>query len=192
MSAQVLAGHEWWLASRAAGVVAMVLVSVSVGLGLANAARLFPPRARRALRAVHEQTALAALISIGAHGLLLLPDHWLHPGAAGITVPFAIGYRPAATALGIVGGYLAALLGLSFYARRRIGPRLWRRLHMGTLAVYVLSVAHTLTAGTDAGTSWLHSLLVITGLPVVVLLAGRMVRRGAPNRRARTASEIAS
>ena len=73
----------------------MLLVSVSVGLGLANAARLIPPRGRRALLAVHEQTALAALISIAAHGLLLLPDHWLHPGAAGIAVPFAIGYRPA-------------------------------------------------------------------------------------------------
>ena len=69
MSAPVLAGHEWWLASRAAGVVAMLLVSVSVGLGLANAARLISPRTRHALLAVHEQTALAALISIAAHGL---------------------------------------------------------------------------------------------------------------------------
>lgn len=184
MSASVLAGHEWWLASRAAGICAMTLVSVSVGLGLANAARLVPPRARRALLAVHEQTALAALISIAAHGILLLPDHWLHPGVGGLTVPFTIGYRPIATGVGIIGGYLAALLGLSFYVRRRIGPRLWRKAHMATLGVYVLSVTHTMTAGTDAGTLWLRALLFAPAAPVAVLVAVRVLRRPVKRRAA--------
>jgi sulfoxide reductase heme-binding subunit YedZ len=160
MSATTLAGHEWWLASRAAGVVALVLVSASVGLGLATAARLLPPSMRRAVLTMHQQTALAALGSIAAHGLLLLPDRWLHPGAAGIAVPFAIGYRPVATGVGILAGYLAALLGLSYYARRRIGPRLWRRLHMATLAVYFLGLAHV---------------LALTLAPIAGLLAARVV-----------------
>jgi sulfoxide reductase heme-binding subunit YedZ len=175
--APVLAGHEWWLASRAAGIVALLLVAVSVGIGLANAARLVPPRARRTLVAVHEQTALAALLSIAAHGLLLLPDRWLHPGAAGITIPLAIGYRPLATATGIVGGYLAALLGLSFYLRRRLGPRRWRRAHTATIAVYALALLHALTAGTDAATPWLRMFLAVTGAPIVILLAARVLRR---------------
>jgi hypothetical protein len=88
VSATTLAGHEWWLASRAAGVVALVLVSSSVGLGLATAARLFPPSMRRAVLTVHQQTALAVLASIVAHGVLLLPDHWPHPEAVGFAVPF--------------------------------------------------------------------------------------------------------
>jgi methionine sulfoxide reductase heme-binding subunit len=180
MTAPVLAGHEWWLASRAAGIVAMLLVSFSVGLGLANAARLIPPKGRRKLLAVHEQTALAALISIAAHGLLLLPDHWLHPGLAGIAIPGVIAYRPLAVAAGIVAGYLAAMLGLSFYVRRRIGPRLWRKLHMGTIGVYVLAVVHTLTAGTDAGTVWLSGLLGATFAPILVLLSWRAI--GSPQR----------
>ena len=111
MTGVTLAGHEWWLASRAAGVVALVLVSLSVGLGLANAARLVPPRLRRTVIALHEQVALAGLVSIAAHGLLLLPDRWLHPGLAGIAVPFANAYRPAATALGVVAAYLAGEIG---------------------------------------------------------------------------------
>ena len=174
MTAPDLAGHEWWLASRAAGIVAMLLISFSVGLGLANAARLIPPKARRKLVAIHEQTALAALISIAAHGLLLLPDHWLHPGL-GIAVPFVIDYRPLAVAAGIVAGYLAALLGLSFYVRRKIGGRLWRKLHMGTIGVYVLALVHTLTAGTDVGTVWLSALLGATVAPIVVLLSWRAI-----------------
>jgi len=186
MTGASLAGHEWWLASRAAGVCAMLLVSASVGLGLATAARLFPPRMRRAVLAVHQQTALAALMSIVAHGVLLLPDRWLHPGPAGIAVPFAIGYRPAATALGIVAGYLAALLGLSFYARRRIGPRLWRRLHMATLAVYVMAMVHVVTAGTDAATVWLQALLALSAAPIAALLLLRLLA-GARRRRGRAA-----
>ena len=63
MSVPTLAGHEWWLASRAAGVVALVLVSASVGLGLVTAARLLPPSMRRAVLTMHEQTALAAGIN---------------------------------------------------------------------------------------------------------------------------------
>lgn len=180
MTAPLLAGHEWWLASRAAGIVAMLLVSFSVGLGLANAARLVPPRARRNLLAIHEQTALAAMISIAAHGLLLLPDHWLHPGLSGIAVPFVISYRPLAVAAGIVAGYLAAMLGLSFYIRRRIGARLWRKLHMGTIGVYVLALVHTLTAGTDAGTLWLSGILGATVAPILVLLSWRAI--GKPQR----------
>ena len=175
MTGVTLAGHEWWLASRAAGVVALVLVSLSVGLGLANAARLVPPRLRRTVIALHEQVALAGLVSIAAHGLLLLPDRWLHPGLAGIAVPFANAYRPAATALGVVAAYLAGVLGLSFYARRGIGPRLWRRLHVATLAAYAMSVAHTLLVGTDAATLWLRGLLAVTAAPIVGLLAVRFV-----------------
>jgi methionine sulfoxide reductase heme-binding subunit len=179
MNAPDLAGHEWWLASRAAGIVAMILVSVSVGLGLANAAKLIPPRSRRALIAIHEQSALAALVAIAAHGLLLLPDSWLHPGV-GIAVPFVIDYRPLAVAAGIVAGYGAALLGLSFYLRRKIGARLWRKLHMGTLGVYLLALIHTITAGTDAGTPWLLGILGATVAPILGLLAFRATAKPAP------------
>ena len=50
-------------------------------------------------------------------------------------------YRPLATGIGIIAGYLAALLGLSFYARRRIGARLWRRAHRLTIVVWLLAAA---------------------------------------------------
>ena len=50
-------------------------------------------------------------------------------------------HEPLWTGLGIIGGYLAAALGLSFYARRRIGTKRWRSLHKATILVYVLAVA---------------------------------------------------
>jgi sulfoxide reductase heme-binding subunit YedZ len=176
--------HVCWLASRSAGVVALVTVAASVLIGLTLAAGLGgPPGRRRALVAVHEHTALVGLGAIALHGALLLGDPWLKPGLAGITVPFAMGYRPLFTGLGIIAGYLAALLGLSFYARRRIGGRRWRTLHRATPVVYVLGVVHTLGAGTDAGSSWLRAFMIATVVPAAALLVARLTRRRAPARR---------
>jgi sulfoxide reductase heme-binding subunit YedZ len=186
--------YGWWLASRASGLVALALITLSVGVGLAMAGRAFrrPGLARR-LMALHEHAALAGLIAIAVHGITLLGDAWLHPGPVGVAVPFAMHYRPAFTGLGIVGGYLAAALGLSFYARRRIGAKLWRRLHRATILVYVLAVVHTLGAGTDAGAPWLRVAMAITGAPIVYLLAVRMLpapkrQRPRPTRRTGTSA----
>jgi methionine sulfoxide reductase heme-binding subunit len=168
--------YGWWLASRASGIVALALISLSVMLGLAMAGRVSrDPRLRRTMIAVHEHAALAALIAIAVHGITLLGDRWLDPGVLGILVPFRMDHAPVFTGLGIIGGYLAAALGLSFYARRRIGARRWRRLHRATILVYVLSVAHTLGAGSDASTPWLRAQIVLTGAPILFLFVMRVL-----------------
>lgn len=172
--------HGWWLASRASGLVALVLITVSVGLGLAMAGKLMRrPGLSRKLIAVHEQTALAGLVAIAVHGITLLGDPWLHPGIAGIAVPFAMSFRPLATGLGIVGGYLAALLGLSFYLRRRIGARLWRKAHRATVVVYLLSLVHAFTAGTDATTVWFKWGVLMTAPLIGGLFVYRVFSSGA-------------
>ncbi len=91
-----LQSHGWWLASRASGLVALVLVTVSVFLGLTMAGKVMRrPGLSKKLLAVHEQTALAGLVAIAVHGIALLGDPWLHPGVAGVAVPFAIGFKTA-------------------------------------------------------------------------------------------------
>jgi methionine sulfoxide reductase heme-binding subunit len=160
----------WWLATRGSGIVALVLIAPSVTIGLGMAARAFQkPGLPRTLIAVHEHAALAALVAIAVHGLTLLGDAFLHPGLAGIAVPFVIDHEPVFTGLGIIGGYLAAILGLTFYIRRRVGTRRWRNLHRLTPLVYVLGVTHTLGSGTDAGTPWMTAILIATGTPILYL-----------------------
>lgn len=168
----------WWLVSRASGIVALVLISASVLIGLALATKVLRgPKLKRALVRLHEHLALVALVAIALHGLALLGDHWLKPGLRGVAVPFAMGYRPQFTGLGIVAGYLALLLGPSFYLRRRIGVRRWRRLHRGTVLVWVLAVIHALGAGSDGTTVWLRAVVLVPGLPIVYLLALRVFQR---------------
>jgi methionine sulfoxide reductase heme-binding subunit len=180
--------HLWWLASRAAGIVALGLITTSVMLGLAMANKLL--RGRN-YAAIHEHLSVAGLLAILAHGVTLLGDSWLHPGLVGIAVPFTMGYRTAFTGLGIVAGYLAAVLGLSFYVRKRIGARLWRKAHRFTPVVYLLALAHTLGAGTDASTSWLRTFMLATGVPILIMVGMRLRpgRSSAPRRQPRATGE---
>lgn len=163
--------HIWWLMSRASGIVAFGLIAVAVTLGLTMANKLV--RGAR-IAGLHEQLSLAGLAAIAIHGVTLTGDPWLHPGLAGIAVPFQMGYRTVFTGLGIIGGYLAAALGLSFYIRRRIGTKLWRRLHRLTPVAYLLSLVHAVGAGTDASTPWLRTFMVATAVPIAVLLVMRL------------------
>ncbi len=167
--------YVWWLASRASAIVALCLISIAVFIGLLMSTKSVRPPLKRSLLRLHEHVALAGLVAIAVHGGTLLGDHWLKPGLAGITVPLAIGYRPGFVAAGIVGGYLAAALGLSYYARRRIGARLWRRLHRATAVVWLLGVIHALGAGSDASTVWLRAIVLVTGIPIVYLALLRVL-----------------
>jgi sulfoxide reductase heme-binding subunit YedZ len=174
----------WWLVSRASGIVALTLISLSVLMGLAMATKtLRGTRAKRAIARLHEHTALIAIMAIGAHGASLLGDGWLRPGWRGIAVPFALSYRPAFTGIGIITGYLAILLGPSFYLRKRIGARRWRKLHRATVAVWILGLVHTLGSGSDASKPWLQYVVLAPAVPIVYLLVVRLL--GAQPRRAR-------
>jgi methionine sulfoxide reductase heme-binding subunit len=177
MSSPDPANYVWWLAARASGIVALLLVTASVALGLTMASKLVRRRGiAPVLVRVHEQTALAGLVAIAVHGATLLADPWLRPGISGVLVPFTMAYRPLFTGLGIVAGYLAAVLGLSFYVRKRIGPRLWRKLHRATVLVWALGMVHALGAGTDAGSPWLQAFMLASGVPILVLFGIRMLR----------------
>lgn len=180
----------WWLVSRASGVLALVLISLSVVIGLAMAAKAIRrPGVKRAAVRLHEQIALIALAAIALHGLALLGDGWLKPGVRGIVVPFALSYRPVLTGVGIIAGYLALLLGPSFYLRRRIGARRWRKLHRATVLVWAMSSVHALGAGSDASTAWLRFVALAPVAPIAYLLVLRLFGRRATTTR-RTPREI--
>ena len=167
-------GHAWWLASRSAGVVAWLLLSLVVVLGLVMATRLAPVRGRAALRRAHERVALLALATVAAHGALLLGDSFLRPGLSGVLLPFASSYRPVWTGIGVLAAYLAAALSLTYYARRRLGARRWRKAHRLIPVAWALAAVHVIGAGSDVGSRWLQVPLALTLALVIALLALRI------------------
>ncbi len=170
------APHLFWITSRAAGGAALLLSSASVALGLMMSAQR-KRLDKRDLRALHEALSLTTLAMVALHGLALLGDAFLNPGLAGIAIPFVGAYRPIWTGLGIVAGYGLAGLGLTYYLRNRIGAARWRRAHRLTAAFWLLAIAHTIGAGSDAGQLWF---LVLSGalvVPAALLLGLRWLAR---------------
>jgi predicted ferric reductase len=168
--------HIFWLASRASGVVAIAMLTFTVIVGLALGGRMPFGFKARDLSRIHEYCSLAALVAIAAHGALLLGDPWLAPSLSQLLVPFKLDPHSFYTGLGIVGGWIAVILGLSYYLREKIGITLWKKLHRFSIAAWALSVVHVLGAGTDAGEAWLKMPLLVSSCVVVVLFAMRIGR----------------
>ena len=145
--------HLFWITSRAAGVAALLLSSVSVCVGLLMGGRMLRGRGPD-LRVTHEALSLATLAALAVHGLALLGDGFLHPTLADIALPFVSGYKTFWTTTGIVAFWAMLLLGLSYYARARIGVQRWRVLHRFTALAWLLGLVHALGEGTDAGQAW--------------------------------------
>jgi sulfoxide reductase heme-binding subunit YedZ len=180
----------FWFASQALGIVAIVLLGISVSLGLLMSTRIVKrPGLPARLKHFHEGATLVTLGLIGAHAGLLVFDSYLRPGLAGIVLPFALDYRPAFTGVGIIAGWLAVILGLSFYARRRIGVKTWRAMHRFTIAVYLLALAHVVGAGTHGRSAWMLALLAALTAPIVLVFTYRVLP--SVPRRARTAQRQA-
>jgi sulfoxide reductase heme-binding subunit YedZ len=168
--------HLFWIASRAAGTVALLTASGSVCLGLAMGGRLVR-RSGPDLRAAHEALSLATMAAIVVHAAALLGDSFVKLGVVDVTVPFASGYAEPWTAIGIVAGWATIGLGLSYYARARIGVARWRALHRFTALAWLAGLAHALGEGTDAGTTWFFVVAAAVVLPALGLLG---LRHGKP------------
>jgi methionine sulfoxide reductase heme-binding subunit len=190
--------HLFWITSRAAGFAALILASLAVAIGLLMSTKLLKGRTTE-LRAAHETMALSSIVAIAVHGASLLGDQYLHPSVLDVAIPFVSSYKTFWTSLGIVSAWGLILLGLSYYARRRIGAVRWRKLHRFTALLWIAGLVHALGEGTDAGQVWFLAMLATVAIPALALLAARLMRAGASSRAcasspagARTASSVAA
>ena len=167
--ATAVAPHLFWIISRAAGIAALVLSSLSVCIGLLMGGKLVKGH-RLDLRVAHEALSLATLLALLVHGLALLGDGYLHPSLGDVAVPFLSSYKTLWTSTGIVAFWALAALGISYYARGRIGVQRWRKLHRLTALAWIMGVAHSLGEGTDAGQAWFLAMTAIVVAPALVLL----------------------
>jgi len=169
-----------WYTARSAGIVAYLLLtsSVVVGLLLSTRARLAWPRF--AVQEMHRFLAQLTGIFIVLHGGALLLDRVVPFSLSQELVPFTSSFRPFAVSLGIVSAELLAAVGLTNLLRDRLSYRFWRRVHTLTLVVWVGATGHLLLAGTDRSEPWLIGLAASAVAAVGLALAPRLARVAAP------------
>jgi sulfoxide reductase heme-binding subunit YedZ len=163
-----------WYAARAAGVVAYVLLTVVVSLGLTMSSRRPLDRwPRFALEEVHRFGGILVGTFVGIHVVTITIDSYLRFSLAAIVVPFVSSYRPLWVALGIVAAELLLALAITNRLRDRMPYARWRAFHYANFAVWTAATVHGLASGTDRSSIWLLAITAVSAGVVVTLTAQR-------------------
>lgn len=166
-----------WVATRAAGVTALVALWLDVMVGLAmSTGALDRLIARARSLELHQALGRMALGFTAGHVALLLLDGAVRFDALDVLVPGMADYRPVATGAGIVAAYLAVVVHVSFGLRGWLGPRTWRRLHGLAFVALVGALGHGLVAGSDTSAPAMRTFYTALAAGVAALSTVRIMR----------------
>ncbi|MBI2764586.1 MAG: ferric reductase-like transmembrane domain-containing protein [Chloroflexi bacterium] len=170
--------QEAWLVSRASGLVAFVLLSASVILGLLMSTKL----GKRLLSGklnyeLHAFLSVLTLSFLGLHAGALLFDGFFTFTPLSLLVPFLSPYQPLTVGLGVIAAWSTAAVAASFWYRKQLGHARWRKLHYLSFGAYVLALVHGYTVGTDSSLPFVQAIYLGSALAVSGLLAQRIFGR---------------
>ena len=151
IAAALLDPKAFWYLTRGTGIVALLLLTASVALGVLTTARWRSPRwPRFALGGLHKHLTLLSVALVAVHVLTTVADGYAPVRIRDAFLPFASRYRPVWLGLGAVAFDLLLALVLTSLLRARIGHRLWRRVHWLAYACWPVALVHALGTGSDA------------------------------------------
>ena len=178
-----------WLAARAAGIAAYLLLSfqVSLGLVLSHPTNKSTWRLSKRLFPWHDQLWVFVTAFLAVHIVSIVADPYAGVGLLGAVVPGLSAYRSPAIALGTLSLYAFLLTAITARWTRRLPPGAWLSIHRVAIAVWALAWLHGVLAGSDSEP--LALVYIVTGLAVVAAAAYRywMSRLGRPTFEARRA-----
>lgn len=176
-----------WDFGRGTGVVALVLLTVSVVLGIATrSGRPAPWLPRFAVTELHRNVSLLSAVFLALHVVLLLVDPYALLRVTDIVLPFLGAHRPFWLGLGTVALDVMFALVVTSLLRHRLGRRTWRAVHWSAYALWPIALAHSVGDGTDGFTAWLLILSAICTAAVAGVLCWRL-SAGFAERRATSA-----
>ncbi|MGC4110720.1 MAG: ferric reductase-like transmembrane domain-containing protein [Nocardioides sp.] len=164
-----------WALGRGTGVVALVLLTISLVLGIvARSGRRVPWLGRFGTSDLHRTAALTATGLIGAHVVSLLFDPFAQLKVVDFVLPFLASYRPMWLGLGTLAVDLLAVVTTVSLLRHRLGPRVFRAVHWSTYLLWPVALVHALGSGTDAATMWFRAIAVVCTSAVVTAVGWRL------------------
>src|SRR5580698_7296358 len=171
----VMSSTSFWYITRASGIVALVLLTVTMILGLTTTARA---RARNwpgfAQQELHRRISMLSMVFLAIHILTSVLDTYVHIGWAAILVPFTSSYSRFWVGMGTVAFDLMAAVFVSSLLRPRMKPGTWRGIHWLAYGCWPIALAHTFGLGTDAGELWVIALGAACVLSVAAALVWRL------------------
>jgi sulfoxide reductase heme-binding subunit YedZ len=159
-----------WYLNRATGLVDLALLTLVVAMGIVATSRRTPSWwPRFATVSLHRAVSLLAVCLLVVHVVSAVLDSYVDLGWTDLLVPFASSYRPFWLGLGTVAFDLFVAVTVTSLLRFRLGPNVWRGVHLLAYAAWPVAVVHGLGTGTDAST--LPVLALTFGCVAVVVMA---------------------
>ncbi|HXN57456.1 MAG TPA: ferric reductase-like transmembrane domain-containing protein [Candidatus Angelobacter sp.] len=158
-----------WYTTRAAGMVLLILLTLTVVLGILTNGRWSAAGIPRFVpNSLHRNVSLLAVVFLVLHILTAIIDPFAHLGLKDALIPFASSYRPLWLGLGVLGAELFMALVITSLVRGLLGYGLWRLTHWLAYVSWPISVLHGLGTGSDTK-SWWALLINITCVSAVLL-----------------------
>jgi methionine sulfoxide reductase heme-binding subunit len=168
-------GTAFWYASRATGVICLVLLSLVAILGiLVNRQGRLPGLPRFAITGLHRNMSLLTVTFLGLHIVTAIADGYANIPWLSAIVPFTSGYERFWIGLGTVAIDLVAAVIVTSLLRDRLTPALWRAVHWFSYGAYPVTVGHALGASKDLRSGWQLTLTAVTVLTVVAAISYRV------------------
>lgn len=163
-----------WYATRASGLVDLVLLTLTMVLGVTTANRV---RARHwpgfTQQELHRRSSMLAVVFLGIHVLTSVLDTFVHIGWLAIVIPFMSPYSRFWVGMGAVALDLMIAVFISSLLRSHMKPGTWRGLHWLAYGCWPVALAHTFGMGTDAEEPW----VVVLGALCVVAVGSALLWR---------------
>jgi methionine sulfoxide reductase heme-binding subunit len=179
-------GTALWYASRASGVVSLVLLSavMIIGLLVSRQGRL-PGLPRFAVLGLHRNLSLLAVAFVVVHVLTAVADSYVSISLAAALIPFVSSYEPLWLGLGAVALDLMAAVIVTSLLRGHLGRRAWRAVHWLAYASWPVAVVHSVFSSRDLQSGPLLYLALACIAAVIGALGWRLASARAVLPRAR-------
>ena len=169
----------WWYLSRSSGIIALVLLVLSMVWGVLLATRALQPHDRPAwLLDLHKWLGGTALAMTGLHLLGLFLDGYIDYGFTELFVPGASEFRPLAVAIGILSFYVMVAVQATSYMRRWLSKRVWHGIHVLSYALVWGAAIHAGMAGTDTVNRAYQVLALVLTMIAVAAIVVRILSPG--------------
>jgi sulfoxide reductase heme-binding subunit YedZ len=168
--------EAWWALGRGTGVVALLMFTATLVLGIVSrSGRSVSGLGRFGLAELHRTAALSGVGLIAVHLTSLFFDPYAQLRLVDMVVPFLGSYRPLFLGLGTVAVDLLLVVTVVSLMRNAVGPRVFKAVHWLTYVLWPVALVHGLGNGTDAGSLWLDAVAVACCAAVGTAVAWRLL-----------------
>ncbi len=150
-----------WYATRATGLVALVLLTTTTLFGILTANRAVSARwPGFSVQDLHRRISVTTMAFLACHILTSVIDTYVHIGWAAVVVPFASSYKRLWVGLGSIGIDLLIAVAFTSHLRHKMRPRTWKAVHWLAYLSWPVALSHAFGMGTDMGQRWVTFLSV--------------------------------